>query len=340
MTDRPLVSVVIDNYNYAGFLAAAIDSALTQTWPALEVIVVDDGSTDESRSIIASYGDRITAVLQENRGQAAAFNAGVARARGEVICFLDSDDVWYPEKVARVMAAFAGHPAVGWLRHRLVVVGPDGKRQGVSLPAFDGTRVRTPEPLYFIEGCFPVLTSAVAIRRSLADRVFPLPEVTAPNGPYAGVDLMRDADAYLAFRAAAMGDPFLSLDEELGRYQRHAGQRYVSATDIEPIVVRYMNIAAGVATAFDDRLGRSVVPSTVFKHAAVLAGLQGRPLFHPTRLAPALAGMRRILPLAVRHPRLFARQTGALALGTLAPHAWARKLLRQQGFVRSGEASG
>lgn len=331
-----MVSVVIDNYNYAALLPAAIDSALAQTWPALEVIVVDDGSTDGSRDVIAGYGDRIRPVLQENRGQAAAFNAGVAVAQGDIVCFLDSDDVWYAEKVERVMAAFAAYPEIGWLRHRLMVVGPDDERRGVSLPTFRGNRVRVPDPLYFIEGCFPVLTSAVALRRSLVERVFPLPEVTAANGPHPGVDLMRDADAYLAFRAAAMGDPFLSLDEELGRYQRHANQRYVSADDIEPIVRRYMAVAAGVATAFDDRLGRSVLPSTVYKHAAILAGLEGRSLLHRQRLAPAVAGMRQILPLALSRPRLFARQTGALALGTLAPRLWARKLMRQQGFVRSG----
>ncbi|HSJ23513.1 MAG TPA: glycosyltransferase [Longimicrobiales bacterium] len=339
MTDRPVVSVVIDNYNYAALLPAAIESALDQTWPALEVIVVDDGSTDESRDIIAGYGGRIRPVLQENRGQAAAFNAGVAAARGDVICFLDSDDVWYPGKVERVMAAFAAYPEIGWLRHRLLVVGPDDRPRGMSLPSFRGHRVRVPDPHYFIEGCFPVLTSAVAMRRSLAERVFPLPEVTAANGPYPGVDLMRDADAYLAFRAAAMGDPFLSLDEDLGHYRRHAHQRYVSADDIEPIVRRYMAVAAGVATAFDDRLGYSVLPSTVFKHAAILAGLEGRSLLHRTRLAPAVAGMRRILPLALTRPRLFARQTGALALGTLAPRVWARKLMRQQGFLHGGNGA-
>jgi len=76
------VSIIIDNYNYGRFLGEAIDSALAQTYPHVEVIVVDDGSTDNSREVIAKYGDRIIPVLKENGGQASAFNAGLLRPRG------------------------------------------------------------------------------------------------------------------------------------------------------------------------------------------------------------------------------------------------------------------
>jgi hypothetical protein len=339
MTRKPLVSVVIDNYNYADYLGDAIDSALNQTWTDTEVIVVDDGSTDESRAIIAAYGDRIRPVLQENRGQAAAFNAGVAIAHGDIICFLDSDDIWYPGKVGRVVDAFERHLTAAWLRHRMVVADVAGQPQGTSLPEFRGTRLRKPVALAFIEGCVPVMTSAVALRRGLADRVFPLPEVTAGSGGFPGVDLMRDADAYLAFRAASTDEPFLSLDEELGLYRRHPHQRYTSVEDIEPILHRQIALAPGLASAFAEKLGSDVVPSSVYKHRAVLAGIHGKSLVHRDRLAPALAGARRILPLARVSPRLFARQTLALALGTLMPRMWVKKLFRQQGFVRSGDAA-
>jgi hypothetical protein len=339
MTHEPTVSVVIDNYNYADYLGEAIESALAQTWPHTQVIVVDDGSTDASRDIIAGFGTRIEAVLQENRGQAAAFNAGVERARGEITCFLDSDDVWFPHKIAHVVAAFRRFPQAAWLRHRLTVVDAARQPQGAALPAFRGTRVRQPVALAFVEGCYPVLTSGLALRRSMTERVFPLPEVTAGSGGFPGVDLMRDADAYMAFRAASTDEPFLSLDEELGLYRRHPHQRYVSVADIEPILHRQIALATGVASAFAEKLGSDVVPSSVFKHRAVLAGLRGRRLVHRDRLAPALAGMRRILPLARVSPRLFARQSVALALGTLMPRTWVRRLMRQQGFVRGGDAS-
>src|SRR3954454_21549841 len=105
----PLVSIIINNYNYARFLKEAIDSALNQTYPLTEVVVVDDGSSDESRGIIANYGNRIISVLKENGGQASALNAGVSACRGDILCFLDSDDYFYPDKVAHVIDFFCAH---------------------------------------------------------------------------------------------------------------------------------------------------------------------------------------------------------------------------------------
>src|SRR6516164_7495387 len=103
---KPLVSVIINNYNYARFLKQAIDSALNQTHSLTEVVVVDDGSSDESREIIANYGNGIIPVLKENGGQASALNAAVLASRGEILCFLDSDDYFYPDKVAQVIEFF------------------------------------------------------------------------------------------------------------------------------------------------------------------------------------------------------------------------------------------
>src|SRR5262249_29495742 len=94
--ERPLASVIINNYNYGRFLKASIDSALAQRYPCTDVIVVDDGSTDYSRRIIASYGDKIVSLLKSNQGQASAFNVGFGVSRGEVVCFLDADDSLLP----------------------------------------------------------------------------------------------------------------------------------------------------------------------------------------------------------------------------------------------------
>src|SRR5690242_13648165 len=100
-----LASVVVNNYNYARFLPEAIDSALDQTWAETEVIVVDDGSSDRSREIIAGYGDRIVRVFKENGGQNSALNAGFSRSRGDVILFLDSDDALLPTAAAAAVEA-------------------------------------------------------------------------------------------------------------------------------------------------------------------------------------------------------------------------------------------
>ncbi len=102
-----LASVVVINHNYGRFLRAAIDSALAQTHAQTEVVVVDDGSTDDSRSIIAAYGHDVVAVLQPNGGQAAAWDAGLGASRGDAVCFLDADDELRPTALERGVALLA-----------------------------------------------------------------------------------------------------------------------------------------------------------------------------------------------------------------------------------------
>jgi len=108
-----LVSIVIANYNYARFLGAAITSALEQTHPALEVVVVDDGSTDDSREVAARYPVRL--VTQRNLGVSAARNRGARETRGKYLVFLDSDDILEPTYVAKCLAALtAARPEVAY----------------------------------------------------------------------------------------------------------------------------------------------------------------------------------------------------------------------------------
>src|SRR5260370_20141390 len=101
-----LASVIVNNYNYERFLREAIDSALNQTYRNTEVIVVDDGSTDGSLEIIASYGQRIIPLVKANGCQNSALNAGFSLSRGDVILFLDSDDVLVPSAVVAAVDAF------------------------------------------------------------------------------------------------------------------------------------------------------------------------------------------------------------------------------------------
>ena len=106
----PLVSVIIPAYNYARFLPAAIDSALQQRFANREVIVVDDGSTDDTAKVAENYGGRVRCIHQQNAGLPAARNTGVRMARGEFVGFLDADDEWLPELLEEAMAAFARLP--------------------------------------------------------------------------------------------------------------------------------------------------------------------------------------------------------------------------------------
>src|SRR5262249_35315249 len=101
MSQLPLASIIVSNYNYGRFLRKWLDSALAQTFANKEVIVVDDGSTDESRKIISSYGKQIIPILKENGGQASAFNAGFAASRGEAVLFLDADDLLLPSALEK-----------------------------------------------------------------------------------------------------------------------------------------------------------------------------------------------------------------------------------------------
>jgi glycosyltransferase involved in cell wall biosynthesis len=106
------VSVVIPTYNYGQFIAEAIDSVLQQTCPVDEIIIVDDGSTDETRAVVEAFGDRVRYIKQENAGVCAARNRGVAETSGEVIAFLDADDIWEANKVEKQLAAFVEDPEV------------------------------------------------------------------------------------------------------------------------------------------------------------------------------------------------------------------------------------
>lgn len=124
---EPKVSVIIPNYNYSQYLREAIDSVLAQTVVDIEIIVVDDGSTDSSKEILDSYGERIRAVFQQNQGVSAARNHGVSLSQGEFVAFLDADDAWLPGKIERQLDLFDGDPHLGLVHVGVVDIDGDGK---------------------------------------------------------------------------------------------------------------------------------------------------------------------------------------------------------------------
>ena len=126
MPRRPRVSVVIPAYNHARFLPDALDSVLAQTFQDFEVVVVDDGSTDETGEVVAAYGNRIRYVRQSNAGQAAARNRGIRETSAPFIAFLDAYDYWFPEKLTAQMAHFDAHPEAGVVFTQFVVTNAEG----------------------------------------------------------------------------------------------------------------------------------------------------------------------------------------------------------------------
>ena len=113
MSDRPRVSVIISAYNLEEFIGAAIESVLAQTYSNVEVVVVDDGSTDGTAEVIDGYGSRIIAIHQSNSGVCAARNAGIRAASRELIGVLDGDDLWLPERVDRLVSFLEARPDLG-----------------------------------------------------------------------------------------------------------------------------------------------------------------------------------------------------------------------------------
>src|SRR3954469_12702132 len=130
----PVISVVITTYNYGCFIEEAIESVLGQDFPAeqVEVVIVDDGSMDGTAERVKKYGERVRYFYQENRGQAAALNAGFAEARGEIISLLDADDYVLPGKLARVADAFQGDAGLGMFYHPFLEFDMETKEQRVS----------------------------------------------------------------------------------------------------------------------------------------------------------------------------------------------------------------
>ncbi len=213
-----LVDIVVDNYNYARFLPAAIESARAQTHGNVNVIVVDDGSGDESRDVLAGYGSEVTVVLKENGGQASTLNAGLELCEGDVVIFLDADDTLHPEAAAAAAAAFAADPTLVKVQYRMEVIDGEGRPTGVTKPAAhlplpDGD-VRAAELAYPYDLVW-MATSANAFRGAALRRVMPIPE-----GPF-----RTCADWYLVHLTALLG-PVRSLQEVLGCYRLHGANNY------------------------------------------------------------------------------------------------------------------
>ena len=197
----PNVSVVIPTYNRARWLPETVASVLNQTCPPLEVLIVDDGSTDDTEAVCARFPEPVRYLRQDNAGVSAARNRGVQHARGEWIGFVDSDDVWEANKLAVQLAALRALPNARWCITDCVVIDPDGQRapppQGFEavFPVFGELRI-TPDELFTeylakgrfqLEGAdyvlyagdaFPLLfngnvglPSSVLIHRSVADTV-------------------------------------------------------------------------------------------------------------------------------------------------------------------------
>jgi glycosyltransferase involved in cell wall biosynthesis len=207
---QPLVSILINNYNYGRYLGYAIKSTLNQTYSNVEILVVDDGSTDNSRDIIKGYNDRIIAIFKENGGQASALNAGFAASQGAIICLLDADDLFLPEKVSEVVNIFNSFPGIDWFFHRSTPFKSEDlvseKLELIFNKLSNENSDIVPTEIDFRKNIrnnaeepnFVPATSNICLSRELSEKIFPLPEVKGTSG-------LAISDAYIKLLAVGLG---------------------------------------------------------------------------------------------------------------------------------------
>lgn len=327
----PLISICVLNYNYGQFVGQALDSALAQTYERVEVIVVDDGSTDDSSRVIGRYGDRVRALRKENGGQASSINAAFSAARGDVVMFLDADDILCPEIAGAVAKAFERQPETAKVQFRLVLADASGNSLGIHVPPRPGILpsgdLREHVVRYRNYAWQP--TSANAHPTWVLRELLPMPEK----------DYRGNCDTYLAELVPLLG-PVCSLDDIGLRYRLHGANDFAGRrVDPERLRIKLEQLTSNHSRfhALATRLGIEGVsrdPTAALDPAFItfrLASLKLDPARHPlpTDRAPMLVvrGIKAVL----RHPHLsvrdrFRRTLWFLAVGP-APRPLARRLI-------------
>ena len=232
------ISIIITNHNYGQFLRDAIDSARAVRWPDKEVLVVDDGSTDCSRTVMESYGDQIKALFKAKGGQPSAANFAYPHSTGDLIFFLDSDDILLPE-VAEI-AIKEWNPAVSQVQFPMIVIDSAGKPTGTIYPNNLGVScaMETAKQRLLQTGIYPNSpTTGNMWSRKLCGRVFPVPE-----GELTGID------SYLLMAAPLFGD-VISLSTPLAKYRVHASNVWAQ-TRFDPAKLSYYCQQEATRTAY------------------------------------------------------------------------------------------
>lgn len=265
------LSVVIANHNYQQFVAAAIDSALALRWDDVEIVVVDDGSTDESRSIIAGYADRVKILFTENATQRVAANRGYALTTGDMMVFLDSDDVLPPDLPARLAEVWT--PTVSKVQFQMQRIDESGLPIGVPFPHYKPV----PSPADIRRWAFETTAyptppgSGNAYSRSFLERIFPIET---------GVG---DASDSACLAAAPFFGDVVSVPEVIVGYRQHGA----NDSDLLKDVSRFPREVARARARwlFAQRAS-----------GAEMDGIDERPLFRSRELLQLRIASRRSVP--------------------------------------------
>lgn len=218
---KPSISVVISSYNYAHFLGETIRSVLAQTYPAREVIVIDDGSSDDSVAVARSFGERVRVVEQENGGVCVARNHGGRLAAGDVVAFLDSDDLWLPHKLERQAEAFRADPEVGLVSCGIRFFNPRGETIVEYNEGKSGWCAK--DILLYKEPVLNTTASAVAVRRDVFE---------AAGGFDPRRELFAAEDREFAYRAARLAK-IAFIPEILVDYRIHGANGHLNIRQMD-----------------------------------------------------------------------------------------------------------
>jgi glycosyltransferase involved in cell wall biosynthesis len=248
---RQFVTILIDTFNHELFIEEAIESVLKQDFPAseTEILVVDDGSTDNTPELVRKFDPRVRLLRKINGGQASAFNAGISEAHGEIVAFLDGDDWWAPGKLTAVTKAFAAEAGVGLVGHGITEVYADG-RQCTQLPR-EMCRFRiasTAEARMFRMRRGFLGTSRMAFRREILRRIGCVPEA-----------LEFEADEYLFTLAGLFADVMI-LPESFTFYRLHDKNLFQITSGDAKAIRRKQQILAALAQSLREKLKESGLP--------------------------------------------------------------------------------
>lgn len=260
----PAISVVIDNYNHERFIEQAITSVLEQDFPPaeMELLVVDDGSTDRSPEIVRKFAPRARLIRKANGGQASAFNTAIPEARGDIIAFLDGDDWWKKNKLSAVIRAFDQNPSVGMVGHAIIESRTDGEQlvsSEISEP-LQLDSVRSAEIFRIYRPYFG--TSRLALRSIVAREILPVPEA-----------LVFEADEYLFTIAAAL-TKWIVLKEPLTHYRIHAGNLFLAAGSSSAGLRRKQRVLATLESSLRRDLSERGVATGVVECLLELVGAE------------------------------------------------------------------
>ncbi len=233
---QPFFSVVLGNYNYAHYLGEAIESVLSQSYPHFELVIVDDGSTDDSREVINRYAhahrDKIRPIFTQNRGQASAMSVGVLNARGDFVCFIDSDDRFCANKLATIADYVARYPTIDGIVHRARIFGDHRVHEGLYDASETWPPVQlshAPHPVsnrlaiddYHI---FFTISSGIILKRDMAARIARFRSDLWTYKHY--------GDVYFSRPAYVQGN-ILAISDLLAEYRLHGAAIHLQSPTVQ-----------------------------------------------------------------------------------------------------------